>query len=122
MKIEVGSFTPNIVGNTVFLIDSTLQIKGMIFQVTKNGANVNSSEGFSDSIKHRALSVLYDTVKDSARSTSAAILHKKLSGGVAVTDLAGAPVSGGFATAGQFAMGWTTVDGTFSVDFIAIGD
>lgn len=119
MKIEVGSFTPS-ASPTIFLNDSSLVIRGIHFMISKNGSTNNLGHGFSDGTRNRANWTLRDTVVDSGRNTSNCVYNKKLSGGSAVVANAGAVSS--IATAGEFSMAFSTVDNSYSVDFMVIGD
>lgn len=122
MKTEVGSFTPSTSGVTVVLDDSSINVKGVFFQICKDGSNVNGSTGFDDSIKRRGKYALDDTVKSSGRSTSYSMYHKYLSGGVATNAVRGKVAANGFATAGEFVTSFDTAVAGFTVDFMVIGD
>lgn len=122
MKTEVGQFTPPAsTGSTsVFLNDSTLVPKGVFFEVSKTGSNVNNSSGFSDGSANRARWSLHDsTTLDSGRSANRCILHKKLSGGASVTALDAQVTS--FAT-GQINMTFNTTDVNYTVNYMVVGD
>lgn len=121
MKVEVGSFTPNSASTTVYLNDSSLQIKGIRFRVTKNSTStVYFSEGFSDGTTNRAASILESSTKhESKRSTSNSITHYEDVSGT--TTLVQAGVITDISTAGEFSMNWSAYNAT-SVDFEAIGD
>ncbi len=122
MKTECGSFTPSTSGVTLVLDDDSLVVKGVFFQICKNGTNINGSTGFDDSIKHRAKYCLRDTIEDSGRTTSYSMYHKKNSGGVATVAVAGKVITNGFANAGEVGMSFDTADTSYSVEFMVVGD
>lgn len=121
MKSEVGSFTPSTAGNTIFLDDDTLQIVSVLFQISKNGTNVNGSTGFDDSIKRRGKYCLDDTIKGSDRSTTYSMYHRKNVSGTLTDAVRGKVVTNGFVTPGQFEMSFDTADTAYTVDFIVFG-
>lgn len=120
-KYEAFSFTPGTPTSTVLLNDGTLVPDFIYCQVSKNGSNVNGSEGFSDGTRHRARWSLDDTVKSSGRTTAACISAKKNSAGTAVDAVVGAPNATWNTTAGQFTMAFSTADTSYTVDGYVIG-
>lgn len=118
MKVEVGSFTPASATATIVLDDSTINVKFVHFQVSKNGSNVNFSSGFSDSIKNRSAYATYNASKKSGRSTTYSIYHYDAS----TLKLAGKIPSTGFDTAGEFTINFDNYDNTYTVDFVVIGE
>jgi hypothetical protein len=122
MKTETNSFTPTSGPCTIVLDDDTMNVKGVYFQVRKNGSNVNVGTGFSDSIKNRGGYNLDDTVQDSQRSTAYCVFNNKLSGGVSTTANRGKVNANGFSATGEIDMTFDNVDNAYTVDFFAIGD
>lgn len=121
MKTESGSFTPQ--STTILsLDDATMDVKGVYFQVRKNGSNINVGTGFSDSIKNRGGYNLDDTVKDSGRSTTYSIMSNKNVSGASTIANRGKVDTNGFATTGEITMSFANVDNSYVVDFFAIGD
>lgn len=120
-KFEAFSFTPSTSGNTLFLDDETLIPDFIFFQVCKNGANVNGSTGFSDGTKNRAKYCLNDTIKDSGRSTSYSVYHKKDVSNTPTIAVAGKPATGWNANAGEFVMEFDTADTAYTIDGYIIG-
>ena len=121
MKCEVFSFTPSTSGVTILLNDGTLVGDFVFLQVSKNGSNVNGSEGFSDGTRHRAKYCLDDTVKDSGRTTSYAIYAHKNSSGSSAVAVAGKPSATWNGTAGQLSFDFTTADNSYTVDGYVLG-
>lgn len=120
MKTEPGSFTPSTGNNTVYLDDATLVPKGIMFTVSKSGSNVNFSTGYSNVTKQRANWAWDDgTVRDSGRSATKCILHKKTTSGSAVTVLEATCTN--FAT-GEFTVNFTTFDNSYTISFLVFGD
>lgn len=120
MKTEVGSFTPSSGSFTVELDDSTLVPKGIFFTVSKTGSNVNYSTGYSNVTKHRANWAWSDgSVRDSGRSATKCILHKKTTSGAAATALEATCTA--FNT-GEFDMNFTVSDNSYTVSFMVVGD
>lgn len=122
MKVEVGSFTPQLGGNTLFLNDDTLTVSSLFFQVSKNGVNVNGSTGFTDGIKNRGKYVLDDTIKSSGRSTSYSVYQYANVGGVATQKLAGKCAITDLYQQGQFGITFDVCDMAYTIDFIAFGN
>jgi hypothetical protein len=121
MKVETGSFSPASSSTTVYLDDSSIQIKAIEFFCTGTGSTVRTSIGFDDGIKPRSQWTFQDgTGRDSNRSTTNSVTLKDRSGGVVSDAQVGKVASGGLSTAGEFTMSWSSYT-TTPVYFKAIG-
>jgi hypothetical protein len=123
MKVEVGSFSPASSSTTVFLSDSSLQIKAMEFLCSLKDTPISNSVGFDDGNSHRCQWFLTGgtTGGDSGRSTTYSVILKDESGSSVVNVQLGNIASGGLSTPGQFTMDWAAYNIT-PVYFKAIGD
>lgn len=121
MKTEAGSFTPQ-ASTTLVLNDDTMDVKGVYFQIRKNGSNVNVGTGFSDGSANRGGYNLDDTVKDTGRSTTYSIMSNKNVSGASTIANRGKVDSGGFSTTGEIQMTFDNVDNSYTVDYFAIGE
>lgn len=122
MYFEVIGFTPSISGNTIVLDDENLYVDFVYIQVSKNGSNINGSQGFAAGSKKRNMFNLSETAIDSGRSSSYMILHKRNNSGVPATALAGNLASGWGTVAGELPFEFDTVyDSSYSIDGFVIG-
>lgn len=123
MKVEVGSFSPASSTVVLLLDDSTINVRGIHFQISPTSTTGEASTGFSDGTRHRAKSLLViSTSRTSKRSTTNAITHYKWVSGAATLKIAGKPTETGFSTPGEVEMTFSTYDPSISIDFMVIGD
>lgn len=121
MKVETGSFTPTGTTTVILLDDSTINIKGVYFQISPTSSIGEASTGFSDGVRHRSKSLLVTSTKrESKRSTTNAITHYKDVSGATTLKIAGKPTD--LSVAGEIEMTFTTYDPSISIDFMVIGD
>lgn len=123
MKTEVGSFSAASSTVVVLLNDSSINVKGVYFQISPISTTGESSTGFSDGTTSRAKSLLIvSTHRESRRSTVNAITHYKWENSSTTLKIAGKPSATGFNTTGEFEMTFSTYDPSISIDFMVIGD
>lgn len=121
MRVETGSFSPTGTTTVILLDDSTINIKGVYFQISPTGTTGEASTGFSDGTRHRAKSLLVTSTKrESKRSTTQAITHYKDVSGVTTLKIAGKPTD--ISIPGELEMTFATFDPSIAIDFMVIGD
>lgn len=121
MKTEAFSFTPQS-SVSLTLDDDTMDVKGVYFQVRKNGSNVNIGTGFSDGTRNRGGYNLHDTINDTGRSTTYCVMANKNVGGVSTIANRGKVDANGFATTGEIQMTFDNVDNAYTIDGFAVGE
>ncbi len=124
MKVEAGTFSANSSSVTALLNDDTLNIKGILFQISPDTTVTSeASTGFSDGMTNRSKSLLVTSTKrESHRSTTYSVLHYKDISGTSTRKIAGKLATGGLTTAGEFTMDFTNYDASIPIDFMVYGD
>lgn len=109
MKTEVGTFSAGSNNVTVFLNDTTLNVKGIFLQISPLGITSNPTTGFGDGITNRSGCPLDMTYCITAYSGT-------------TNKLAGKTTSTSFSTPGQFSMYFFHYDPSYNIDFMVVGD
>jgi hypothetical protein len=124
MKAHVGSTTVTAPGSKVMILPSGFKPISVHFQVTpENDVASEHSTGFSNGAVHRAgSSFSRGSVERTRRSTTEAITHYRVVGGVYTKVLGGKVAADGFDTPGLLGLQFDTCTQPIGVDYIVYGE
>jgi len=118
MKTEAFAFSADASTKTIVLDDDTLQVKGAVFMVMKDGTNVNIGSGVASPGKNFGGAVSYNTSKSSDQDNSKCMMARDNT----TVKVAGSVDADGFDTVGEISMSFSSYDATYRVIGLAFGE